>query len=184
MSNIFPEKLAIIGNAPTEIGSNNGELIDSFDKVMRFNNYVIGDKFEKDYGARVDFWCRCLTLPDTQHNIYNYDNVFCPAYVVLCNKLPRNIVMFLPKEYRDDLFNKALEYFPEWNPLTLSMGIRMLFWIYREQDNYLNPDNVFGFGFFNKKIKHHYFNKSRVSGNYHDGEKEKKLFEYMISGEV
>ena len=51
----FPEKgsLVIVGSAPSLRASNQGEWIDSFDVVVRFNGCAIRG-FEKDVGSRTD----------------------------------------------------------------------------------------------------------------------------------
>jgi hypothetical protein len=45
--------LAIVGNAPSLMGSNRGAHVDSHDTVVRFNECAI-DGFERDVGARLD----------------------------------------------------------------------------------------------------------------------------------
>ncbi|WP_241623241.1 glycosyltransferase family 29 protein, partial [Rosenbergiella australiborealis] len=49
--------VAIVGNGPSEIGKGIGYIIDSYDVVVRFNNYQI-DNFSKDYGSKTNVWIR------------------------------------------------------------------------------------------------------------------------------
>ena len=45
--------IAIIGNSSNLLNSNNGSIIDSYDFIVRFNNFKI-KKFEKDVGKKTD----------------------------------------------------------------------------------------------------------------------------------
>ncbi len=47
--------VALIGNAPSILGSGLGKEIDSFETVVRLNDFVI-EGYEADLGERVDFW--------------------------------------------------------------------------------------------------------------------------------
>ena len=50
------KKTIVVGHAPSMIGSNNGEFIDSFDCIIRFPIY--GDwQTEKDFGTRTSYYC-------------------------------------------------------------------------------------------------------------------------------
>lgn len=47
--------VAVVGNGPSEIGTGHGTRIDSYDKVVRFNNYKTAG-FESDYGTKTSVW--------------------------------------------------------------------------------------------------------------------------------
>lgn len=53
----FNKSVALVGNGPSEVGTNNGKFIDDYDVVIRFNNFIT-DGFEEDYGKKVDVWVR------------------------------------------------------------------------------------------------------------------------------
>lgn len=69
---IKDKRVAIVGNAPSEIGKSKGKLIDAYDLVIRFNNYEIKG-FEDDYGNNTDIWIRngCVNKERDYQNI-NY----------------------------------------------------------------------------------------------------------------
>ena len=46
-------KVVIVGNGGSHIGSGNGKIIDSFDKVVRLNKYLI-EGHEEDVGSKTD----------------------------------------------------------------------------------------------------------------------------------
>ena len=70
---IKDKNIAIVGNGPSELGSNHGKEIDNHDLVIRMNNYQI-DGFEKDYGKKTDIWIRGVGSSDvidkTKDNVY------------------------------------------------------------------------------------------------------------------
>ena len=51
------KRVAVVGNAPSEIGRKKGAEIDAHDLVIRFNNYRLKG-FEGDYGSKTDIWVR------------------------------------------------------------------------------------------------------------------------------
>ncbi len=51
--------IALVGNAPSEVGKAKGAEIDSHDIVVRFNNYEIKG-YENDYGSKTDIWTRAV----------------------------------------------------------------------------------------------------------------------------
>lgn len=48
------KSVAVVGNSPVELGSRNGERIDTHDIVIRFNDFVVDPPFDEDYGSRTD----------------------------------------------------------------------------------------------------------------------------------
>ena len=47
------KRVAVVGNAPSEIGRKKGAEIDAHDLVIRFNNFRLKG-FEDDYGSKTD----------------------------------------------------------------------------------------------------------------------------------
>ncbi|WP_241651005.1 glycosyltransferase family 29 protein, partial [Rosenbergiella nectarea] len=62
------KRIALVGNGPSEIDTRNGEIIDKFDIVIRFNNFMT-DGFEKDYGKKTDIWVRNSAGNDIRNKI-------------------------------------------------------------------------------------------------------------------
>ena len=50
------KSIAIVGNASSEIGKGSGGEIDSYDVVIRFNNFSLEEQYNDDYGRRTDVW--------------------------------------------------------------------------------------------------------------------------------
>ena len=192
---IFPENLAIVGNGPLEIGSKNGKLIDSFDKVARFNNYIVNDKFEVDYGKKTDYWISCF-WEDVKTRNENYEKVFLP-FALYSPSWSRHKAFFnheairkywdkmviMPTDYYKDVKQLMRRVIPGCEP-SPSTGILFLYWLYREQEGYLNPDHVFGFNFFDRKENQHYFADHKIPPKFfhHTGSVELPVFRYMVEG--
>ena len=74
------KKIIIVGPSPHLIGKQKGSFIDSFDTVIRVNEFGITPDLEKDYGSRTDI--SFLTLSEEAIQIYlqmkedvNYENL-------------------------------------------------------------------------------------------------------------
>lgn len=77
---ILGKKVIIVGPSPHLIGKQQGSFIDSFDTVIRVNEFGITPDLEKDYGSRTDI--SFLTLSEEAIQIYlqmkedvNYENL-------------------------------------------------------------------------------------------------------------
>ena len=57
MELVSGKTVSVVGNAPTEVGSGNGHLIDSSDIVVRCNNFKTAG-FEADYGTKHEVWVK------------------------------------------------------------------------------------------------------------------------------
>lgn len=167
----------IVGNSDSELHTNNGALIDSFDQIFRFNNFKL-QKYEKDYGAYTTHWVTTFAVDVTPKK--NIMSIVCPlplnhseyikryGYTNL-NELEDNLLRttFIPVEY----YNELIQLIP--NPST---GMCLLWWI-KKENGWVDPNRVFGFDFFDENKRHHYFDE--FSECYHDGNSEKLLFKQL-----
>lgn len=196
--------LAIIGNSPSELNSNNGHLIDSHDNVLRFNNFDL--KYPNDYGRKITIWATAFI--GIQQHPKDIKYIWCPQPLswawsdakskVSQRKNPKTITNSVTKPRKRvsiDIYNQCknkvkiipIEYFRyllKLIPSKPSTGISMLYWIWRVSHNKpLDVSCVFGFNFFDTKSNRHYFepDHSEYKGSGHDGSNEKKLFKLMRS---
>ncbi len=183
----FVDSLAIIGNAPSEVGTNNGKLIDSFDKVIRFNNYTIDD----DYGYKTTHWCRWPGV-STKHREEEYEKVLIanpihhPWWATLVDKpdwetlkLYDDKIEVIPDYLYFELRDMLRKYYPSYTGAKgPSTGICLLYWIWKER-GYLDVNHIFGFNFFDGSKPHHYFDDEKFT-NCHNGNAEEILFNYLI----
>lgn len=176
---MFEENYCIVGNAPSEVGTKGGGFIDSCDQVIRFNNYSTSVEYQDDYGSKTTHWVTTFAK-DIRPRIHQCE-VVCPLPLDVPKYLTRysytnlralrvhmDTTTFIPQEY----FEELLESVP--NPST---GIALLFWLWKDMGS-LDPERVKGFTFFDKSIKHHYFDEFNQC--HHKGDIEKELYQKMV----
>ncbi len=191
------KNVAIIGNGPSEINSNNGSLIDSFDKVIRMNNFKVDDTFIDDYGTKTNYWCTNMnTSVGTKYREEDFEYVLVPFPAHMLNRHPKSEKIY--NKYRSITLCMSQSYYNELIALVKkvtgtntqpSTGLSMLFWIWKENKK-LSEDQVFGFSFFKDLHEerdnwHHYFDDSIPwQPGYvvnHNGVAEKKVYKYLVS---
>lgn len=183
----------VVGNAPTELNKGLGNKIDSFQYVVRFNDYVING-FEKDYGTKTDIWIRATN--DKVINTLQLKNQEKFSLILLraesqANFKSRNYYKenninynIIPIEYELELSN-YIKGIP-------STGLLFLYILYK--NNILNPDNIFGFSFCaenrDKLIdgKSIYYYTNELSEGFlkskHNWAIEQKFYRGMIKGKI
>lgn len=187
---IDPNSFCVVGNGPMEIGKKNGIHIDSFNSVIRFNDFSI--LFPNDYGTKTDIWVRATNdeVIETvkEKNKQNFKMIFIRSK----NEKNKESIKFLnenskyyeifPTEYEKNL-SKLLKSIP-------STGLLFLY-ILSENGYKITKKNVFGFSFFDEKDiekygnHHYYFVKSGKKSKgivlaKHNWKKEKKLYETIL----
>ena len=74
--------VAIVGNSPKEVGLKKGQMIDSYDVVVRINDFIISNEFEEDYGQKTSVWQNnsnsIMFECDKMCNISEYEWVIIP----------------------------------------------------------------------------------------------------------
>lgn len=172
------KSIAVVGNGGSLLHSGCGTLIDSFDCVIRMNNYVLNKKIFKDVGSKQDVWCMsfCNDILEREFerlicplplNIPFHVDMFRGTNKNLLNKL-KDLTVFIP-EY---IFNDLKKYIQ--NP---SLGVCLLYWLcvtgYK-----ITSNNIFGFDFFSEKHAHHYFNDHTKC--LHDGSIEQQFINNLL----
>lgn len=184
--------VALVGNAPSEIGRNHGFVIDDHDIVTRFNNYQIKG-FEADYGRKTDFWVRAggedvsdREISDFRLCLLCFDVLHRPVSSRLRAFLHDNLRNGKPVDYidfsvREFLRVKGFQHHP-------TAGLATAAALYQLRGK-LTPDSLFGFSF--RQVTHgnegaHYFNdrsqkKSASISKAHEMQQESILFQKMIA---
>ena len=173
----------VVGNAPNELGSGNGEIIDTHEFVFRFNNFKT-DGFENDYGTKVTHWVTTFAKDIQPREFDGKVFLMCPLPLHHAKYLKRynyTDVNFLKKYSHNtnfipvDYYEELIKYVP--NPST---GVAMLFWLYKLHG--LEQSRIYGFTFFDKSQKHHYFDKASACN--HKGDLEQSFYDQLLSGEI
>lgn len=153
------KKIAIVGNSPNIINKSLGNLIDSYDVVVRFNDYSLSNK--KDYGEKCNVWVRASN--DYVIETLNEKNLKEHDLIIVRSKNKKNEksldfyrgleynYVIMPIEYEISL-SKELKAIPSTGLLTL----------YFMKSNNIKYD-AFAFSFFSKNDlinykTHHYYN--------------------------
>ncbi len=164
-------KTAIVGNAGLLLDSQGGPLIDSFDDVIRFNNYII---IPPHTGVKEAYWATSL-FNNIKTKDTTFKKVLCPFPIELVEryKFGKHFYDLYDIEHAPlEVFNKLKKHIP--NPST---GCSFLFWVYAEYGK-LPEENIFGFSFF--KGVHHYFDDNTACN--HNGDKEETFIKKLTKG--
>ena len=185
-NNLNPQKLIVIGNGPTLLEKENGQLIDSFDKVVRFNGYTI-DKFEKNVGTRVDIWFNVINFSkkDTEWRLKKpYDKIVLhswqwdPEKDALYTSFVehyKNTNMFIEKTKRSTCV-ELCEYISitEKEYFSYSTGVIAIWMLLKEYSDI----TITGFDWW-AATKHHY-NDNAPRGTLHKPDIEKRVIDKLI----
>ncbi len=174
---ISNKSIAVVGNAPSEIGLKNGIEIDSHDIVIRFNNFSTEKKYSKDYGIKTNIWAvtpaiESLFFPE---DYYDFDFILSPNINL---KIPEERIKIL---YNYTILSGCFCYLESigcrrmFNINVPSIGLYILFYLL-ENINKLGKVSLYGFSPLDAKREvRHYFNDDPAKTEnltFHDWDKE------------
>jgi hypothetical protein len=181
----FPMSLAIVGNGPAELHTNNGEKIDGFEYVARMNNFTL-DGYKRAFGRRTDFWVSFLggpKNPSELDEVRSRDEEFQRVYIPFPfwgdtkpdGSPRRNRAMY-------DKWKNRIVHIPDtiWkdlkkiHPACPTTGFAFLYW-YWKVNGVLRREQVFGFNFWHGEDLLNYWSEKPVDEEYYPGFKEKLL---------
>lgn len=181
------KKIILVGNGPSIIGSGLGPVIDSFENVVRFNNFVT-DGYEDDCGSKVTILARrsCddvkLHSPDKFEAVVNFIT-YCKwssAMMFVNNSLQdfygsklSTVDIKTCKEIGADIgLDQPHNEWASIGALAIGLAIRSF-----------STVDICGFDHLAKsqdgEVKH-YFPKKTKDAKFHNGEKEKQYIEKLI----
>ncbi|HGF3809144.1 TPA: hypothetical protein ACF4OT_002366 [Escherichia coli] len=172
----------IVGNAPTEINTGHGALIDSKKIVIRINNYTLD--YPDDYGTKQDIWVRVANKEVSNKNLKNNRLVIFAANNFTIKRRDANKYFLAPQllemEYTvipNHVYKsliKKLDGLP-------STGLAVAYWVYSIVGK-IPKECLFGFTHFhnNKDFHTHYFvDGNEVGTHLHEWDKERMIFEQI-----
>jgi hypothetical protein len=186
----------IVGNAPTNLDNEFGKLINNYDIILRFNEFVIKD-YEKNIGTKTSIWViNDWVAMDLLNKYKNWleknkhveilivipyikndpENFYQTRYDLINNFYNQSNIKNKLDFINKDFVKKIQEKY-EFNNTWASTGlITILYFI-----EYYKDINITGFNFF-KKVKEsdsiHYYNSNDISN--HNGDKEKNIVNDLI----
>lgn len=178
--------VCVVANGPAEIGSGNGEKIDSYDIVVRINNYSLASP--EDYGSKQNIWVK---VPNDEVNTNHYDaNEYCilasnnyeHKRPTACDELQTaylsNVrVSLIPNQVFRDLMAQ-LGGLP-------STGLAMVYWLSTMRK--VRRQDLFGFSHFKQTddFKSHYFQDKKTPRHHqHQWPSEVNVLKGIVEQEI
>jgi len=181
-------KCIIIGNGSTLLNTKNGEKIDMFDTVVRFNSYDI-DHFKEYVGTKTDIWFNVINFANkiNQWRMYKpYRYIYLHSwdwnpttdklYIEFIN-FYKNIPIVIYKTNRL-IIKEMMEYIENPYYEYYSTGA-IAIWLMLKQFDHVT---ITGFDWWSN-TKHHY-NDNAVRGTLHNPLIEKTLIDKLISKNI
>jgi hypothetical protein len=167
------QTICVVGNAGNITDTEDGSKIDSYDNVVRFNNFQLKG-FEKHTGLKTTIWATSF-YNDIRDPLCGVNRVLCPLprelmgndgnarYAFNCDLVDKYSIItdHIPME----MFEQLLTHIE-----IPSTGIAFLYWM-SQMKGKLNRDDIFGFSFF--EGAHHYFDE--IDHCKHTGDLEKEF---------
>lgn len=171
----YSNETILVSNSPIVLEKEFGSVIDSFDTVVRFNNYVI-EGYEKYVGTKTDVWstriCGSIHARSKEEKS-EYSEIIAIHNHCLFNKAIQQLLpQFLTKNPRATIvqnetskkYSKLFEYDPKKNWLTVGM-ITILYMLD------IGYDRLHLYG-FSGDVRKHYFPKNPKDPGFHNFKKE------------
>jgi hypothetical protein len=164
--------LIIVGSGTSLLDKKNGNLIDSYDDVVRFNDYKIKG-FEESVGTKTTIWFN-VNKQDKPGSQY-LKKIFAHSWDEDINKCPvynffkgRSNIEKLSRE----VINKVIKL---TNGASPSTGLLAIYYFLQ----YYETLTITGFDWWNRQ-DHHYYGKKHYRGPNHKPEVEKVLIDGLI----
>lgn len=174
----------VVGNSPVEIGTGNGEKIDAYSQVIRFNAYDVGHPYAVDYGSKATVWVRMpknMGVPDGRRKNIELLLVSGPNWV---GRLVDGVETF--SRLRNQFNAVGVIPFPIYVKLVRetgsapSAGLQILYWIYSLIGT-IPRSQVYGFELTDQLPgRNLQYRAGKISVVRHDWVKEKIVFDKII----
>lgn len=167
-------EIIIVGNAPYDKNKLQGDIIDNFKNVVRFNNFDVSKEHQKYIGYKTDYWCLSCFVYYSNKKLFNekknnINNILILKPEVFLNKYPAkpNPKIQLLIQNKDIKVPEEYNFGKNW-PSTGLLAIFHFLQIYPQV-------YVTGFNHFDKsKGSIHYYENLKQIG--HKSDLEKKIF--------
>ena len=180
------KSIAIVGNSPVELGKGKGKSIDSYDIVIRFNNFTTNVDTVADYGEKTDVWAMTPALSNLNYRT----NAYQCSYVMVAH--PRQHLML---EHAEHMYNQMilgnnfllLDHYQismSTNIGRPSLGLSVVYFLldYLKE---IKGIGLFGFSMLDaKKKKRHYFTGDPIPSKKlmtHDWPKEWEIYNQYLA---
>lgn len=167
---MIQNKIILIGNGPSALKKEMGNIINEFPLVCRFNNFKTKN-YEKYVGEKTNIWVTCLGFEIIQKRANLYNQIYFPLeqkrYLEWC-QLISNADYFPAKIYKiASEINKGKKFYPS------SGLLATIFFLEKDYDV-----TLYGFDFFQGEI--HHYSDTQTRGTNHSPEMELLAFKQLI----
>lgn len=182
--------IAIVGNAGYLTEIKQGSKIDSYDIVIRMNNFCIYG-FEEMLGSKVDifftnFGGSIKYQAEVQQAKYilasRPNHFFKTKHRAFAHRKGKHLTTGMKKMQRDTVYAPSLEYYSHWIEkldITPTTGFMAIVFVLDCLKSRLDKVYITGFSFFQDKS--HYFSNQHVDPEgYHDVEREKNYLKTLF----
>ena len=180
-------KIVIVGNGPSVLDETKGSLIDSYDVVIRINDYQTKG-FEEHVGTKTDVWAlETKTLSRWEEFKDRFD--IPELWLLISNCFSESIepVMKLAKSLREDMFISPIAKAHELRNKIAAHPSTGAYTIYTAMHQFHDPIHIIGFDHWQYEPKKEELN---ALGSYmapweelkHNAEKEKIWVDRLIEG--
>lgn len=174
---IKDKSIAVVGNAPSELGKDLGNQIDSHDIVVRFNNFSTAPEFTKDYGKKTNVWAITPGIENLYFSdeLYNFDYIIAPDLGFELSQQRLDIFynyLVLGGSFH---FMNTIRCRQKFNMCVPSVGLYFLYYIFENID-LVNKVSMYGFSPLSakKEIRHYFDDDPTKTSNlkFHDWDME------------
>jgi len=170
------KKVILIGNGSSVLDFLNGHIIDTFDIVIRFNNFKIKN-YEQHVGTKTDYWFTWYDF-HLKDNL-NLDRIYFHSWVKNkekdknYNKIIKKYNNIITVDY--DILPEIKLEIPEYPHNSFSTGLIATHLMLKEY----NKVYIYGFDWWENRKEHHYNDKAKI-GKLHHPKLEYKYFKKFI----
>jgi len=171
------DNIILIGNGPSALDRNNGQTIDNFDIVMRFNWYHIKG-YEKKVGTKTDYWFTTVACPTRMKKQYKRVYEHSWEWDPHKDKNFQGLVQegHNPIKTERELLKEIQEYVGDKTYWTYSSGAIAIWLLLKEHEQL----TITGFDWWENRDKHHYGDQQQ-RGRIHKPEFEKVYIDKLLA---
>ena len=186
LKNIETTNMVIIGNAPYDLKLPLGGLVDSFENIMRFNDFSVASRHERYVGSKTTIWCYFNINPVIRKRNFIGPKGHSKELIVMRgNYLSKQVRKHVKSGFAENIPGSIAKEINSASAFSIgrrrrkkfpSTGVMGIAWALSKGYKPL----VIGFnGFMNEGSKHYYNKMGNAGRKNHSGDKEIQLLKML-----